>query len=56
MCRLLGGLAARAFDLRLNGREFSSLAALLSSTLAKLLTPTGLAGRSGLVQAYLAAV
>ena len=27
----LGGLAARAFDLRLNGREFNSLAALLSS-------------------------
>ena len=27
----LGGLAARAFDLRLNGREFNSQAALLSS-------------------------
>ena len=27
----LGGLAARAFDLRLDGREFNSQAALLSS-------------------------
>jgi len=50
-----GGLVARVLDLRLNSREFetSRPLALQGSKLGQL-TPTGLAGRSGLVLAYLA--
>jgi len=40
--------------MRLSGREFESHQLL--ALLGKLFTPTGLAGRSGLVLAYLAAV
>jgi len=44
------------FDLRLNGREFKSHSLLaLSGSNSGQVTPTGLAGRSGLVLMYLTA-
>jgi len=52
---LWGGLAARAFDFRLDGLELNSQAALLSSDWPSYVHLPGLAGRSGLVQVYLAA-
>jgi len=48
---------ARAFDLRLNGHEFEAQAISCRAVSLGIgqLTPTGLAGRSGLVRVYLAA-